>query len=57
MGTTIERNYGYNHEVNSTKQLDWTGGGGGGTMLKIDGTKHLKFEKTGEFVTVFPSLT
>ena len=30
MGTTIERNYGYSHEVNLTKRLDWSGGGGGG---------------------------
>ena len=44
----------------STQQSNWTevgGGGGGGTVLKTDGTKHLKFEKTGEFVTVFPSST
>ena len=25
----------------STHQSNWTGGGGGGTVLKIDGIKHL----------------
>ena len=40
----------------STQQNNWTGGkgGGGGTVLKIDGTKHLKFEKQANLLLFSP---